>query len=518
MSKTVKQVNLNIEELKSFLTHIVNNNRFLQKSGKIPAAVEIQGESGIGKTSGILQLTNELGLNFVKLNLAQIEELGDLIGFPVREYQLCVPGEVIPVKAAAPKKITAKAVPAATLVPVKKMVKKMVNQEVTVMEEQEVDDYEVKLVPKQILENGKFITKHIETKVLVKVKKEVPVTKVMDVEMDVEEEVMESVAAEHGSIAAAIEESHSIAVPSSDNCLWVDEHAIEEYLKQGYSFTGLKRMSYCPPEWIADKKGGGVLILDDWNRADIRFIQAVMELIDRQEYISWKLPKDWHIMLTANPDDGNYLVQSIDNAQRTRFISVNLKFEVNVWAKWAEQEGIDGRCINFLLMHPELVTDKINPRSVTTFFNAISSLKDFAAELPIIQMIGEGSVGPEFALLFSSFINNRLDKLITPHDILLHDNETHVIGELRKAIGTGQAYRADIASILTTRMINYGIHYAESNTIYQKTIDRLIKLATDPDTLTDDLKYILVKKFLNGNKQKFQKMMVHPEVIKMSMK
>jgi MoxR-like ATPase len=492
MSKAVKQVNLNIEELKSFLTHIVNNNRFLQKSGKTPAAVEIQGESGLGKTSGVLQLANELSLNFVKLNLAQIEELGDLIGFPVREYQLCTPGNAVPVVAS--KKVKAIAAPAG---PVKKMVKKMVDQEVTVMEEQEVEEFETKMVPKQILENGKFVTKQIETKVAVKVKKE----------------VMEA-----GSPAAAIEESHSIANPSSENCLWIDEHAIEEYLKQGYSFTGLKRMSYCPPEWIADKQGGGILILDDWNRADIRFIQAVMELVDRQEYISWKLPKDWHIMLTANPDDGNYLVQSIDNAQRTRFISVNLKFSVDVWAKWAEEQGIDGRCINFMLMHPELITEKINPRSVTTFFNAISSIKDFAADLPLIQMIGEGSVGPEFALLFSSFINNRLDKLITPHDILLHDNEMHVVSELRKAIGTGADYRADIASILTTRTINYGIHYAENNTIYQKTIDRLIKLATDPDTLTDDLKYILVKKFLNGNKQKFQKMMVHPEVIKMSMK
>ena len=506
MSK-VKQVNLNIEELKGFLTHIVNNNRFLQKSGKVPAAVEIVGESGIGKTSGVLQLANEIGLNFVKLNLAQIEELGDLIGFPVREYQLCRPDDTN-LKSAVIEEPKAVAAPAKK---VKKTVKRMVDQLVTVMEEQEVEEFETKLVPKQILEGGKFVTKQIETKVSVMVKKEVPIEKMMAVE--VEEEIEEITSGELIS-----DEKNVVLAIDNDSCKWVDEHAINEYLKQGYSFTGLKRMSYCPPEWIADKKGGGVLILDDWNRADIRFIQAVMELVDRQEYISWKLPKDWHIILTANPDDGNYLVQSIDNAQRTRFISVNLKFEKEVWARWAEEQGIDGRCINFLLMHPELITDKINPRSVTTFFNAISSIKDFSADLPLIQMIGEGSVGPEFALMFSSFINNRLDKLITPHDILLHDNESHVIGELRKAIGTGPDYRADIASILTTRTINYGMHYAEANPITQKTIDRLIKLATDPDTLTDDLKYILVKKFLNGNKQKFQKMMVHPEVIKMSMK
>jgi len=53
----------------------------------------------------------------------------------------------------------------------------------------------------------------------------------------------------------------------TDDCLWVDENAVSQYTQEGYGFTGKKRMSYCPPEWIADKQGGGFLILDDWNRA-----------------------------------------------------------------------------------------------------------------------------------------------------------------------------------------------------------------------------------------------------------
>lgn len=496
MSKAVKQVSLNIHELKGFITHVINNNRFIQKQGKVPAAIEIESDSGIGKTSTALQMASELGLNFVKLNLAQIEELGDLIGFPSREYQLCAPAAV---KSAVKQKATV------VSAPVKQKVKRTEKKMCTVMEEQEIEDFEIKMMPKQILEGGKFVTKQIETKVsLGMIKKQVPVEREMDVEVEVEE-VVEN-------------ESVTISPVDDGGCMWIDEIAVPKYTDLGYTFTGKKRMSYCPPEWIADKQGGGILILDDWNRADIRFIQAVMELVDRQEYISWKLPEDWHIILTANPDNGEYLVQSIDNAQKTRFISVNLKFDVKVWAEWAEKYGIDGRCINFLLMHPELITEKINPRSITTFFNAISSIKDFSADLPLINMIGDGSVGPEFSLLFASFINNRLDKLITPHDILTHTNEVHVLGELTKAIGKGKDYRADIASIFTTRTINYGLHYAETNPITQNTIDRIIKLATEPDVLTDDLKYVLVKKFLNGNKQKFQKIMVNPDVIKMSMK
>ena len=485
----INQVNLNIEEVKDFLKHIVDNNRYLQKDGKKPVAVEIIGESGIGKTSSVLQLTDELAMNCVKLNLAQIEELGDLVGFPVRQFQLC--------------KQTGLASAVPTTMPQTRKVTKTVDKVITEIQTVEVDEPEIKKTKKQVLENGKLIIKELEETVYTKVTKEIPVEKTIQETIEVDEVVDAVVSVENNS---------------NYECLWIDENAVEEYLKRGYEFTGQKRMSYCPPEWIADKQGGGFLILDDWNRADIRFIQAVMELVDRQEYISWKLPKDWHILLTANPDNGNYLVQSIDTAQRTRFVSVNLKFDAEVWARWAESEKIDGRCINFLLMHPELVTERVNPRSITTFFNCISSLEDFAKSLPLVQMIGEGSVGPEFSTLFTTFINNKLDKMISPKDILLNDNDSYILGAVRKCIGEGNDYRADIASILATRIINYTLVYAKDNTITTKITDRLIKINTEKDLFTNDLQYVMIKQILNGNKQKFQKLMANPEIMKMAMK
>ena len=71
------KANLNIDELKGFVNHLITNNRFLQAQGKLPVALEVEGESGIGKTSAIVELAKEHNLNFIKLNLAQIEELGD---------------------------------------------------------------------------------------------------------------------------------------------------------------------------------------------------------------------------------------------------------------------------------------------------------------------------------------------------------------------------------------------------------------------------------------------------------
>ena len=421
------QVNLNAKELKGFLNHIINNNRSLQEKGKLQVAVEVVGESGIGKTSNILEIANDNNLNFVKLNLAQIEELGDLVGFPVRQFQM----------------------------------------------------YKEKIVSKTTGDQLNYTA---------------------------------------AQRAAASKDLADMTQKTTKKVgMWVDELAVQEYLKNGYKMTGKNRMSYCAPEWIADKKEGGILLLDDWNRADMRFIQACMELIDRQSYISWTLPKDWHIVLTANPDNGDYLVNSIDSAQKTRYITANLKFDINVWAEWAEDAGIDSRCINFLLLHPELVTQETNARSITTFFNAISSFDSFESNLAMVQMIGEGSVGDTFASMFTTFINNKLDKLVTPHDLLTHDNEQYILNELRSCIGKDDNYRADIASTLATRLSNYSLVYAKENKITQKVTDRLIALCTK-DYFTNDLKYMIVRTIFNGNKQKFNKMMMNPEIIKMTIK
>jgi len=387
----MNQTQLNVEELKDFIKHMVINNQLIQSQGKVPVAINIEGDAGLGKTSAIMQLGQEMNKQVVKLNLSQLEELGDLVGFPIKEFQV----------------------------------------------------------------------KNSEGKTL-----------------------------------------------------WITEHEIETANSKGYRVVD-KRMTHAAPEWIQGKGEGGFLVLDDYTRADARFMQATMEILDRQEYVSWKLPKDWHVILTTNPDNGDYNVTTLDVAQKTRFISVELKFDVDVWAKWAEQAGIDGRCINFMLMNPESVTQRINPRSVTTFFNAISSIPKFEDNLPLIQMIGEGSVGADFAALFVMFINNKLDRIISPLDTLTKD-ETYVLTALRNAVGEEDDFRADIASVMATRLANFSLVYAKTNPITDDITNRLVKLTTDCESFTNDLRYFLVKEIVNGNKSKFAKLMLNPGVVKMA--
>ena len=41
------QVKLNIDELKNFMGHMVKNNQYIQAQGKVPVAVNVEGEAGL---------------------------------------------------------------------------------------------------------------------------------------------------------------------------------------------------------------------------------------------------------------------------------------------------------------------------------------------------------------------------------------------------------------------------------------------------------------------------------------
>ena len=301
--------------------------------------------------------------------------------------------------------------------------------------------------------------------------------------------------------------------------MWVKEQALNSYEKAGYMATNDSRMSYSVPEWIAGKTGAGILILDDYTRASQRFTQAVMELIECQEYATWKLPQGWTILLSSNPDDGTYNVTDQDPAQKSRYMNVNLKFDAEIWAEWAEKHRIDSRCINFVLMNKELVKDEvpeINARSITKFFNSISSISNFntANSLELIQLLGEGSLGVEATTMFTAFIHNNMDKLITTEEIL---DTTVKFKDIEKRLkelikGANNDYRGDIAYVICSRLITYAQFHLNADNTTDEIIDRIEELLGS-DCLGTDLKFVLGKKITNLDVQAFNRLLTSDAVL-----
>lgn len=315
-------------------------------------------------------------------------------------------------------------------------------------------------------------------------------------------------------------------VSPTDEEVSVPEKLVNQYLNIGYRMCPDcdPVMTYSIPEWVPkDPEQESILLLDDFSRANSLFMQAIMALIQFGEYVSWKLPKKCHLLLSSNPEDGQYNVTTLDEAQSSRLLNFNIDFDVKVWSKWADANRMPSPFINFALMTPEIFEKgrNINARSYTIFTNALSSIKDLSKpeSLEMISLISKGCFGDNEVIssMFTTFIHNRLDRLITPEDLIKgtwEDAKNNLIDNIYPS-GT---YRADIASVLTIRLINYlTIFFDRKDNSSNKTdmvIKRIEEIVTykDRTLLSEDLIYKTIKTLYAAYPQRFAKLIMNPQI------
>lgn len=212
---------------------------------------------------------------------------------------------------------------------------------------------------------------------------------------------------------------------------------------------GVTKMA--PPDWVPKKEGKGILLFDDFNRASSRILKGTMQLLQYYETIYWKIPKGYSIILTANPDNAEYIVTTIDAAMLTRMKHIILRSDHKAWAEWAERRGINGSCINFILMYHEMLSngERTNPRSLTNWFDYITFAGINDDNMNMIEMHGMASVDTEVVAAFINFIRTETDMFIEPEDILNnYDKEKSKIAEYIKD------QRVDILGIILERVKN----------------------------------------------------------------
>lgn len=126
-------------------------------------------------------------------------------------------------------------------------------------------------------------------------------------------------------------------VCKDDKCTWISPELIDAYVKAGWTITDETKMSYALPEWFKniDVNKGTIVNLDDYSRCMPHIMQSIMELIYKQETWSFTLPPRTTILLSSNPENGDYNTSSsLDEAQKTRLITFNVKFDIHSWANY----------------------------------------------------------------------------------------------------------------------------------------------------------------------------------------
>lgn len=399
---------ITLNEFKEVFNYLLDNNKRLVDEGQTPISVGLEGEAGLGKTQSIKQIAKERDMTICTINLSELEEIGDLCGFPIKECEVAW------------------------------------------------------------VENNQ-----------VKAKK------------------------------------------------WVPENQTKS-LDLRLKLTGKIRMSYAPPAWLPteDNPNGTILYLDDFSRANSMFMQAIMTLICEGTYISWKLPKYTTVVLSSNPDNGAYNVTGLDDAMLSRFCNFKVKFSVEEWAKWAEANKVDGKGINFALLYGEELFKMqhnqqiANARSYTNFIKAISGITDWSKSdnLAIILQVSKGCFLRDkdniIGNLFTTFIVNKLDKLIQPKDMIELTWE-NLEPKMRACVYDNGVFRPEIASVLTIRFMNYILHlFSTKGGIKESVVyDRILDIVDNDEMLfSEDLLFHLIKTLITSYPGRTGKLLMNSKI------
>ena len=286
-----------------------------------------------------------------------------------------------------------------------------------------------------------------------------------------------------------------------------------------------------PPEWTpykveqarheeTGKHGPGIFLIDDVNRADIRIISGIMQLLQDYELASWTMPEGWHMVLTANPPGGEYIVRELDDAMMTRMMHIEMRYDEKVWARWAEKQGIDPRGISFVLGYPELMTGKrTTPRTLVQFFNAIELISDLKDKdnSEMVTTIGRSCRDPETVAEFMQFMRSDWAKIIQPNEILDSKDSKDIERRMKALVaptGGKKVKRVDIANIITQRLINKLITMRDNFTKKQRdNVVQFLKL----DDIPLDLR-VATGKDLYKSAMKTRKNKEAPAVLKKNAK
>ena len=222
----------------------------------------------------------------------------------------------------------------------------------------------------------------------------------------------------------------------------------------------------------------------------------------------------------------------MDEAQKSRYMRFDIKFSKESWARYAENARLDDRGINFLLAYCDEIMKEnkqhrhpVNARNYTMFINTISGIENWEdpKSLALILQIASGAFLDDkdntIGTLFTNFIANKLDKLISPEELLTGDWKK-VAPKIEKCVYDDKGnYKPLVASILHTRLLNYSMYYfeqkgAKTDVVEQRLID-LIDTNDDPNKkmlFSEDFLFDIIKQLVGKYKARTNKLLLNAKI------
>lgn len=266
------------------------------------------------------------------------------------------------------------------------------------------------------------------------------------------------------------------------------------------------------PDWVPREEKPGILLIDDVNRADDRILRGIMQLLQNYELVSWSLPKGWQIVLTANPDGGDYSVTPMDDAMLTRMMHITLTFDEIEWARWAQASGIDSRGIDFVLTYPEMVQgQRTTPRTLVQFFQAIAPIEALDKQLGLVKILGDSCLDAETVAAFIAFVQESLHLLPSPEELLSISTKDGLEDKLAP-LTQENPVRVDLLSTLAFRLFTFGTDpESEIRSLQVENMKRFLLL----DTIPADIRIGLARNLATNKQAVWQELLEDPDLMEL---
>jgi len=149
-----------------------------------------------------------------------------------------------------------------------------------------------------------------------------------------------------------------------------------------------KKTTFLKPDWWPEDEYT-LLFIDEINRAHKSIRNAIMQLLIDRRIHNHILPNGVWILGSANPPDDEYDQAELitDPAFLSRFFHLEITPNTNDWIKWANENALDKRVIDFIESFPEFlsrdkrISTRFEPRpSPRSWFKLSNVLKILSKE------------------------------------------------------------------------------------------------------------------------------------------
>jgi len=227
-----------------------------------------------------------------------------------------------------------------------------------------------------------------------------------------------------------------------------------------------------------------LLFIDEINRCEHSVQQELMNLILNREINGYKLHDKVKILAAMNPSskygaDFDYQVVDMDAAQENRFVWLNMESDAKGWIKWASENKVDRRVIEFISTFPEHLHSineddiRATPRSFERVSKSYKLYKENKDSIPrrVFLNVLRGNLGRIIAEQLMDFIESDNTALISPEEIF----EEEVLSEQVKIRISNESHTR--LYLTGSNMINYISSKVEEleGAAINKVIDRFVE-------------------------------------------